>query len=756
MSSRISPLSEPRIGTAWLPVLVGMLLCSLVAVFSWQMFANQRNVRQEALQTVADRFADDMAVDMKSRVAALQRIATRWEYRGGTPKGEFLNDARSYRYDLPGFQAIEWVDKNFIIRWIEPMAGNEQALNLDLGFERNRRIALEEAKTGRVPVLSKPIDLVQGGKGILIYFPIFLRGDFDGFVLAVLRTQDWLSYVLRFNEKHDELKEVRFRIKGEGVPLFQQDGWDELGETSMDASVRVQIMGRPFVINVRPSDQFLVEHSSVLPQAATAVGLILSVLVSFVVHFFQRATVEAWVSNTTKAALEQEIEERVDAEDQLQMASNRLQLATKAGRIGVWTWDIETNELNWDDRMFDLYDIPPDVVPRYETWRTSVHPEDLSYAEGLLQLAVEGKAKFETEFRVLHQGGEVRYIQAAARVNRDADGKPTSVVGVNWDITERKKGEEALKTERRRLADIIRGTNVGTWEWNIQTGETIFNERWANILGYTLDEISPVSIETWMKFCHQDDLKKSGELLEKHFSGELEYYEFVARMRHRNGDWIWVLDRGKVASWTEDGKPLLMSGTHMDITAQKQSEEQIRHLATHDTLTDLPTLRLAKDRIRMALATSHRKKLSVAVMFVDLDGFKLVNDTLGHDAGDALLIDTARRLEECVRSMDTVARIGGDEFLVILSEVGGRDDVERVASKVVAAIATPYEYDDQQMTVGASVGIALRSDECAGPDIDDFVRKADEAMYTVKKSGKNGYAFAEEEMVCTGEGLLED
>ncbi len=237
-----------------------------------------------------------------------------------------------------------------------------------------------------------------------------------------------------------------------------------------------------------------------------------------------------------------------------------------------------------------------------------MHPDDVQAAESLLEQAVQGTASFDTEFRILTGDGGHKHIQAAAKVERNADGDPLRMTGVNWDITERKHAAEELATQRRRLAAIIRGTNVGTWEWNVQTGETVFNERWANIVGYSLSEISPTTIDTWMEFAHSDDLAESGELLEEHFSGELEYYECEARMKHRNGDWIWVLDRGKVSTWTEDGKPLLMSGTHKDITEQKRSEEKIRHLATHDTLTDLPTLRLAKDRIRMALATATRKK----------------------------------------------------------------------------------------------------------------------------------------------------
>jgi PAS domain S-box-containing protein len=148
-----------------------------------------------------------------------------------------------------------------------------------------------------------------------------------------------------------------------------------------------------------------------------------------------------------------------------------------------------------------------------------------------------------------------------------------SLVCSIFDITDRKQAEKALENEKRRLAVILLGTGAGTWEWNIQTGETIFNEKWANIIGYTLEELAPVSIDTWEKYTHPDDLKHSAEKLEKHFKGELDYYECEARMKHKNGDWVWVLDRGKINEWDVDGKPLLMSGTHLEITERKRAEK---------------------------------------------------------------------------------------------------------------------------------------------------------------------------------------
>jgi len=156
------------------------------------------------------------------------------------------------------------------------------------------------------------------------------------------------------------------------------------------------------------------------------------------------------------------------------------------------------------------------------------------------------------------------------------EGEMIGLIGVTRDITSRKNMELALEEQRQRLQLVIDATNTGVWEWNVQTGETIFNERWAGIVGYTLEELSPVSIQTWIDLCHPDDLEQSNKMLEKHFAGETDYYECECRLRHKDGHWVWTHDSGRVVQWTADGRPLHMSGTHTDITARKQAEEQLR------------------------------------------------------------------------------------------------------------------------------------------------------------------------------------
>ncbi|MFQ6614525.1 MAG: PAS domain-containing protein, partial [Fidelibacterota bacterium] len=162
---------------------------------------------------------------------------------------------------------------------------------------------------------------------------------------------------------------------------------------------------------------------------------------------------------------------------------------------------------------------------------------------------------------------------------RGVDGNIEGVVVLVKDITDRKKADRNLALQRKKLADILEGTNAGTWEWNVQTGELVLNERWAEIIGYTLKELEPVDINTWINNVHPADLPKAQAMLEKHFSKELDYYDVEFRQPHKNGSWVWVNARGKVIEWTKDGKPLRMSGTHLDITDRKEKEKEISMLA---------------------------------------------------------------------------------------------------------------------------------------------------------------------------------
>ncbi|MCB9649122.1 MAG: PAS domain S-box protein [Deltaproteobacteria bacterium] len=207
-------------------------------------------------------------------------------------------------------------------------------------------------------------------------------------------------------------------------------------------------------------------------------------------------------------------------------------------------------------------------------WRRLLHPEDRGRVLHALQSA-QPDARVVLEYRMTHADGSPRWVRDDLRRLPD---QPL-IVGALTDITESKATEAALREEKIRLQATVEGTHVGTWAWNVQTGETHFNSRWAEIVGYTLEELAPVSIETWARLAHPDDLAASNSALERHFSGEAPFYDIECRMRHKDGRWIWVHDRGRVFTWSPSGKPLMMYGTHTDITERREAEARLRALA---------------------------------------------------------------------------------------------------------------------------------------------------------------------------------
>jgi PAS domain S-box-containing protein len=267
----------------------------------------------------------------------------------------------------------------------------------------------------------------------------------------------------------------------------------------------------------------------------------------------------------------------------------------------------------------------------------------------LSHIAEERRDEVISNMKVRQEGREVPVYETDI-VAKDGYRRPVIVKGTPIrhhdnpaflvllvDITERRQAEVALRDMHWRLESIIEGTHIGTWEWNVQTGETVFNEVWAQIIGHTLNELAPISIKTWETFSHPDDLEQSAELLERHFAGELPYYDYECRMKHKDGHWVWVRDRGRLITRTDDGKPLMMFGTHTDITARKQAEEKIKasileketllkeihhrvknNLTVISSLLDLQSSCLQDENAREALQNSIERVKTMALIHTQL------------------------------------------------------------------------------------------------------------------------------------------
>ena len=268
--------------------------------------------------------------------------------------------------------------------------------------------------------------------------------------------------------------------------------------------------------------------------------------------------------------------ERQQQEQARQVLLERLDEAQQIAHLGHWETNSETGEQFWSATLCEIFGYDPQqFTPSVERFKQTVHPDDLALVEASEKRVREGGV-YDVTHRILRSDGAVRWVHARARLQANEQGQMTRLVGTLQDITEQAEAEAELKSQRQRLSSIIEGTHVGTWEWNVATGVIRFNQRWAEITGYSLEELQPIDMRTWMAMIHPQDLRTAKTLIKRHFRGQLAYYDCQLRIRHKLGHWVWIHDRGHLESRSADGRPLLMYGTHTDISDTKHQEEEIR------------------------------------------------------------------------------------------------------------------------------------------------------------------------------------
>ena len=288
-------------------------------------------------------------------------------------------------------------------------------------------------------------------------------------------------------------------------------------------------------------------------------------------------------------AIESDVTGRLETLDSLQRALlERQSLMTAINQGAIYSVaDLQGNITEINDEFVKMsgYRREELIGANHRILNSGVHPT--SFWENVWATISSGNV-WRGEVCNRAKNGSPYWVVASIVPFVGVDGLVEKYISIRTDVTANKAAQVEIESQKKRLNNILQGTNVGTWEWHVPTGRTIFNERWAGIVGHTLAELEPVSIETWMRFAHPDDLQRSSAALQRHFSGELDHYEVEIRMRHKDGHWVWVLDRGRVASREPDGSPGWMFGTHQDITQRKQSEISLRlGEARMKALTDL-------------------------------------------------------------------------------------------------------------------------------------------------------------------------
>ena len=322
---------------------------------------------------------------------------------------------------------------------------------------------------------------------------------------------------------------------------------------------------------------------------------------------------------------------------------------------------------------------------------------------------------------------------------------------------------QALTESEERFNLAMQGANDGLWDWDIRSHTAYFSPRWKTMLGFQDWEIS-ASPREWRKRIYRDDLRKVMLKISSHLQGKTPAYESIHRVQHQDGHYLWVLDRGR-AVFDENGKAIRMVGIQIDITEQKLLEEKIKsaniklkheikerliaqqdlaHLAKHDPLTSLPNRTYLYEQLQKAIRRAEMEDDAIAILMVDLDNFKQVNDTLGHPVGDRLLVDVSNRLNSIINKNYFLSRFGGDEFVVILEGCSDNFIIDAYAKEIIDLMSQPFQLDKQEIRIGCSIGITLYPDD--GKESDRLIQDADIAMYHAKEQGRNMFKYFTEEM----------
>lgn len=449
-----------------------------------------------------------------------------------------------------------------------------------------------------------------------------------------------------------------------------------------------------------------------------------------------------------------DITARKAAEEAVQRSEQRLMLALEAGKIGVWDLDMKTEEVIASGPIFDMFVLDGGTTAGFREWVLMNHPDDhAAMQEQFDQLARGQRTIFDLEHRLFTTDGTWYWMHSRATISaRGSEGQPLRLHGTSSDIHQRKTAEDALRKSKLDLDIAMKGAAFHLWHFHLQENALADLDDLIDVLGY------PRSPETqtpsfWLSLLHPDDLEYWGSRPLLPLPDELDEDGIELRLRDSDGNWHWMETRARALETDAHGAATIIAGTCLDITAHKRAAEELLHAAQHDPLTRLPNRTLTYAFGERVLAAAPRHKGHCAVLFIDLDRFKPINDIYGHAAGDEVLREVAQRLQKCVRSEDVVGRLGGDEFLVVLPRIQRVEEVARIAAECIATVIGPCMYGELELQVSCSIGISLYPAD--GKNMNSLVKHADTAMYHAKENGRNNFQFFTSMMNARAKTLLQ-
>jgi diguanylate cyclase (GGDEF)-like protein/PAS domain S-box-containing protein len=915
------------VALAWLPFALIVLIGVTVSVYASFRSAQYADAHARAdFERQAESEIGTLKVRINASLGAVTALAALYEARGDVARAEFQRFAETMLAADPSIQALEWaqvvsgaqraqverrlsaeygfdvrfterVDGKLVeagersryapVTYVTPMQGNQAAVAFDLASEATRRSAITESERTGQPVASGRIQSVQQASeySFLLFRPVFVVAgpprQMTGLVLGLFRVND---LVAAGSAGRQGARRNRLLLLDLSAPIPEQilyasdaRGQQDARLTAQGVTSDVMVGGRVWRIVVLPPDT-AGQPGWIWRYGVLAVGLLLTGNLGIYVLLGMRR----WgVAERERKRLDQ----------LLRQSRERLALATESARIGIWDWDLATNKLVWDARMYELYGIrEEDFSGAYDAWLAGLHLEDRARGDAAIGEAINGVSEFNIEFRVVWPNGEIHHIEAHALVRAGADGCATRMIGVNWDITERRRAMETIGVQADRYATMLSTTSDGFFILDRDGRFFAVNDAYCTMTGYSRDELLALTIEdveaiepamtakthmqtivnsgfdrfesqhrrkdeitidiegsvsfqreTGQFLCFARDITKQKqdeaalqaserkyrdlfdstrdaimvfdpcrksllsanasalqmfgvtdeqELLSRHpwdyspnrqpdgrLSVEGAHENFDTALREGTHLFEWVHMRADGTEFPTDvlltkvtrGDETLVYSTVRDITERKRADQRIARMAHYDNLTGLVNRLVFVRTLERRICRARQDGSCFAVLYLDLDHFKDINDTLGHPVGDELLKTVAERLRANVRPDDTVARFGGDEFAILLNDMAMatkagpvsdrliqavglpsnlQTDTAAVAAciseSMVSALAEPIMIEANRIYSGATIGIAVYGPD--SPGAETLLAHADMALYRAKAEQRGTYRFFTEGM----------
>ncbi|OHD90796.1 EAL domain-containing protein [Sulfuricurvum sp. RIFCSPLOWO2_12_FULL_43_24] len=701
---------------------IGILIFLISATISgniiWHLDDMHVNEIKYKIRNISDENAFHLDKNIDQMMALIYPIATTVHEDGSINDFEFIAQKITSHYPLISEIALA---PEGIIKHVVPLRENEKAIGFNLLTDPNQKAEALLARDSKKLTLAGPIHLIQGGDGIIGRMPIF-RGKekkFWGFVIIIIRFPD----ILYTNTMHEltnngyQYTLTRIHPKTQQLQIIAAST-----DKPLDHPVKtlIQLQNTTWTLSIAPTAGW---HDYWLLALGIAVSTFISLLMGYIAK--QYAELKNY-----RRLLEKQVEERT-----AEISETKIQLHTLLDTIP---------DLIWLKNKDGIYLLCNPMIERFfgakekdiigKTDYDFVDKELADFFRQKDRLAMEINApSINEEWVSFADDGHRALLETIKMPMRDESGALIGVLGIARDITQRHMTEAHLLQTEQLLEEMSAMAHVGGWELDPRDNTGVWTSEVSRI--YDMPSSITVTKNVGLSVYEKEWLEKMEMALADAINKALPF-DLELQMSTPKGEKKWVRTIG--APVLEEGQVIRIRGTMQDITAQKTAEEKVHWLAHFDPLTGLPNRILLNDRLNYAIHHAYRTQDSIALLYVDLDHFKNINDTLGHNIGDELLVYVASRIQSVIREADTLARQGGDEFLILLSGADA-DNAAHVAEKLIESVSQPYKIHHHELSITPSIGIAIYPID--GINLTALSQSADTAMYRAKHDGRNCYRF---------------